>query len=114
VSYAPHNGWTLCHAWSSGPTFYLSSQVLGVDLGFPVPRDPARLVIAPTSDTLSWAAGVVPHPRGTVSVSWRREGQALHLTCAVPRGVRWTVRPGGALAGLRLWSNGADHGPHHP
>ena len=114
VSYAPHNGWTLCHAWSSGPTFYLSSQVLGVDLGFPVPRDPARLVIAPTSDTLSWAAGVVPHPRGTVSVSWRREGQALHLTCAVPRGVRWTVRPGGALAGLRLWINGADHGPHHP
>ena len=114
VSYAPHNGWTLCHAWSSAPTFYLSSQVLGVDLGFPVPADPATLVIAPTSDSLSWASGVVPHPRGPVSVSWRREGQALHLTCTVPKGVRWTVRPGGALASLHLWINGADHGPHHP
>jgi len=114
VSYAPHNGWTMCHAWSSAPTFYLSSQVLGVDLGFPAPADPARLVIRPTSDGLSWASGVVPHPRGPVSVAWRREGQALVITCAVPKGVRWTVQPGGALAGLRLWINGADHGPHHP
>ena len=97
---------SLCHAWSGAPTYYLSSQALGVPLGFPEPLDPEEIVIAPQSATLEWARGMVPHPAGPVYVEWRIENGRLMVTCDVPRGVRWRVRPRGRLAELELWVNG--------
>jgi hypothetical protein len=105
--YVPQPGVSQCHAWSSAPTFYLSSCTLGVDCGFPAPNpNPRELRIAPRSETLSWARGVVPHPAGPVSVSWRLEGDVLLVDCTVPRGVRWRVQPEGRLAKARLVVNG--------
>ena len=95
-----------CHAWSGGPTYYLSTCVLGVDLGFPVASDPRRLVIAPQSESVDWARGVVPHPAGLVRVDWRVEGERLVMECDVPKAVRATVQPRGRLAGKELWVNG--------
>jgi alpha-L-rhamnosidase len=97
---------SLCHAWSAAPTYYLTSQALGVPLGFPEPLDPKELVIAPQSATLEWARGLVPHPVGPVYVEWRVEGARLMVTCDVPQGVRWSVRPRGRLAEKELWVNG--------
>ena len=77
---------SLCHAWSSAPTWYLSSAVLGVQ--FPEPGNPDVVRIAPRSGTLEWARGVYPHPRGPIRVEWRREGVKLHLQCECPDGVR--------------------------
>jgi hypothetical protein len=106
--YEAQTGVSQCHAWSSAPTFYLSSCALGVDCGFPAPNpNPRDLLIAPRSETLSWARGVVPHPAGPVSVSWRLEGDVLLVDCAVPRGLRWRVRPQGRLAKARLVVNGS-------
>jgi hypothetical protein len=105
--YVPQPGVSQTHAWSSAPTFYLSSRALGVDCGFPAPvADPRQLVIAPESETLTWARGVVPHPAGPVSVSWRVEGDTLLVDASAPRSVRWRVRPRGRLARLRLVVNG--------
>lgn len=107
VRYVPQGGSSLCHAWSSGPTYYLATQALGVGCGFPEPQpDPRVVTIAPQSATLTWARGTVVHPRGPVEVSWRREGRVLLLDYRVPKGVRATVAPRGPFAGLDLVVNG--------
>jgi alpha-L-rhamnosidase len=95
-----------CHAWSGSPTFYLSTQMLGVDLGWPVSSDPSRVRIAPASETVEWARGVVAHPAGPVRVAWRIEGERLIVDCDVPDQVRWSVEPQGRLANKQLWVNG--------
>jgi len=102
---------TSSHAWSAAPTYYLSTQVLGVSLGYPEPVDAGDLVIAPQAETLDWARGSVPHPRGLVSVDWLIDGDLLRLTVGVPPGVRYRVAPRGRLARLRLEVNGELRAP---
>lgn len=97
---------TLSHAWSGGPTFWLTTKALGVDLGFPNRFNPDTLLVAPQSATLSWARGTVPHPRGLVSVEWRIWGNRLLVECEVPQGLALKVAPRGRLATYELWVNG--------
>lgn len=97
---------TSSHAWSAAPTYYLSTQVLGVNLGYPEAGDDAELLIAPSAESLSWARGTVPHPRGDIRVDWRIEADLLRLSLSVPDGVRYRVEPRGRLAALRLELNG--------
>ena len=58
---------SLCHGWSAAPTYFLSTQVLGVK---PAAPGYARIRIAPQVFNLQWASGIVPTPRGPVTVSW--------------------------------------------
>lgn len=97
---------TLSHAWSAAPTYYLTTQILGVDLGWPHPSDPDRLVIAPQSATVNWAEGTVPHPQGPIHIKWEVRGNHLWLECEVPEGIDWKVAPKGRLGKLQLWVNG--------
>jgi hypothetical protein len=98
---------TSSHAWSAAPTYYLSTEVLGVGLGYPEPQNLGdELVIAPRAETLSWARGVVPHPRGDIGVDWRIDGDLLRLSVDAPPTVRYRVAPRGRLARLRLVLNG--------
>ncbi len=96
---------TMSHAWSSSPTFYLSTQVLGVDLGFPGNLSPDTIYIRPQSETLSWAKGTVPHPKGLVSVNWKIHGRQLVLNYSVPEGIPVVVEPRGRLRMLNLIVN---------
>lgn len=61
---------SLCHGWSAAPAYFLSTQVLGVT---PAAPGYARIRIAPKPWNLRWARGVVPTPRGPVSVAWSRD-----------------------------------------
>jgi hypothetical protein len=97
---------TSSHAWSAAPTYYLSTQVLGVHLGYPDASAGTDLLIAPHADSLNWARGTVPHARGDIGVDWRIEGDLLRLSVSVPDGVRYRVEPRGRLASLRLELNG--------
>ena len=92
---------SLSHAWASAPTFYLSTQVLGVDLGFPNSRKTDEILIAPQSEGLSWACGTVPHPLGDVHVSWEVQDGVLLLEYSAPVGVEVNVSPRGRLGRLR-------------
>jgi hypothetical protein len=92
---------SLTHAWSTAPNFYLSTRALGVRLGFPEPGA-AGILIAPQSETLSWAEGVVPHPLGEVFVKWRVEEDRLVLEYRCPEGVEPKIAPVGRLARFRL------------
>jgi len=85
---------SLCHAWSSAATWYLSAAVLGVQ--FPEPGNPDVVHILPNPGNLKWARGVFPHPKGPIKVEWRREGNNLDLKYECPDGVRVTHGEGGA------------------
>jgi alpha-L-rhamnosidase len=97
---------TSSHAWSAAPTYYLSTQVLGVDLGYPNEGDARTIVIAPLAETLSWARGTVPHPRGSIGVDWRVEGDLLRMSVSAAPQVGYRVAPRGRLGKLRLELNG--------
>jgi len=93
---------TASHAWSGHPTFFLSTEVLGVKLGFNHKLNRDLIEIRPQSETLSWARGSVPHPAGMVHVDWRVEDERLVMKVTVPEGVEYIVRPRGRLAELTL------------
>jgi alpha-L-rhamnosidase len=101
-----HEG-TSSHAWSAAPTYYLSTEVLGVGLGYPEAATLDDIIIAPRAETLSWARGVVPHPRGAISVDWRLDGDLLRVSVSAPPGVRYRVAPRGRLGRAKLWLNGS-------
>lgn len=56
---------SLCHGWASGPTAWLSQNVLGVR-----PLEPGckRVRIAPQLGNLKWAEGAYPTPMGAIRV----------------------------------------------
>jgi alpha-L-rhamnosidase len=98
---------TLSHAWSGSPTYYLSTQVLGVPLMNDFFDDtPGRLIIAPQAETIHQASGTVPRPEGLVHVSWHISGDILFMDVEVPPGVLYSVEPRGRLARYRLVVNG--------
>jgi hypothetical protein len=76
---------SLCHAWSSAPTYYLSSQVLGIQ--FPEPGNPDVVRILPQTGTLQWARGIFPHPKGPIRIVWKREGSKFLVEYGVQQGV---------------------------
>ncbi|WP_299536031.1 trehalase family glycosidase [Ulvibacterium sp.] len=96
------NQGTSSHAWSGHPTYFLSTEVLGVNLGFQAPFDPNHIEIMPQSATLEWAEGTVAHPMGPVYVKWKVEGDLLRLGYKAPKGALVKVVPRGRLGKLKL------------
>ncbi|HYW95609.1 MAG TPA: alpha-L-rhamnosidase C-terminal domain-containing protein, partial [Bacteroidales bacterium] len=99
---------TLSHAWSGSPTYYLSTRVLGVHLGYPDFTDPDSVIIAPQTSTITWARGAVPHPKGVIRVDWQLRGDILFLDYKAPAGVKVDVKPAGMLAEKKLELNTRD------
>ena len=97
---------TRSHAWSGGPTYHLTRHVLGVPLGYPEAVQQDTLILTPQAETIAWARGKVPHPKGVVSVDWRIQGDQLFFECQVPEGLIWDVRPRGRLGEMKLRVNG--------
>ncbi len=95
------------HGWSGAPTWYMSTYILGVQLGFPEPTNLSVVTIAPQSDTIEWAKGVVPHPAGPVSVEWKVQGDILFLNYKATKDVKVIVKPKGRLANKILLVNTA-------
>ncbi len=97
---------SLSHGWSAAPTYYMSTQILGVQLGFPEPDKLTKVTICPQAESISWAKGVVPHPTGPVAVEWKIKGDNLILDYKVSQGTEVIVKPKGKLSKKQLWVNG--------
>jgi len=69
---------SLSHGWSCGPAPFLSERVLGVS--FP---EPGKVLIRPDLGDLAWVRGVVPTPRGLVTV----EADSKGFRCDLPPGL---------------------------
>jgi hypothetical protein len=61
---------SLCHGWASGPTAWLSQNVLGVK---PIEPGCKRVRIAPQLGKLKWAEGAYPTPLGPIRVRHERK-----------------------------------------
>ena len=77
-----------CHAWSAGPTYYLSRYALGIS--FPEAPNMDRVALDIQTGGLRWAEGTLPHPKGVIGIKWHAEGErkvidSLHL----PKGVEF-------------------------
>ena len=61
---------SFCHGWASGPTAWLSQQVLGV-----TPLEPGfkKMRVVPQLGYLKWAEGTYPTPLGVVKVRHERQ-----------------------------------------
>ena len=79
-----------CHAWSAYPTYMMSHYVLGISFD----ADCDNIRVSPQPGSLSWAAGVFPHPKGLVEVAWHTEdGQIIFDRLLAPKGVEINVCP---------------------
>ena len=81
---ATHWSRSLCHGWSAAPTYFLSTQVLGIQ---PAAPGYSRVRITPHTSGLDWAKGTVPTPQGDIFVSWARQGAILEVELAIPTNV---------------------------
>ena len=73
-----------CHGWSAAPTFFLSSEILGVR-----PTSPgfATCTVAPKLGRLKFLRGTVPTPHGPIAVSAERRGRRVYTSVTLPAGV---------------------------
>jgi len=60
---------SLAHAWSTGPTAWLSDEILGIR---PQSAGWRNIIIRPELADLEWARGSRPVPGGTIRVEYRR------------------------------------------
>ena len=77
---------SLCHAWSAGPTAWLSEHALGIR-----PLEPGCrvLLIHPQLGGLSWAQGTYPTPLGVVRVRHDKTSDGtVKSDFDIPKGIR--------------------------
>ena len=80
---------SMCHGWASGPTSWLSRNVLGVR-----PLEPGfrKVEIKPHLGDLEWAEGTVPTPYGIIKVRHEKlDDGTIHTQTHIPEGI--TVVP---------------------
>lgn len=80
---------SLCHGWASGPTAWLSENVLGIRVVEPGCK---MVQIMPSLGDLEWAEGDYPTPEGIIHV--RHEKQAdgsIQSKIDVPPGIKFSV-----------------------
>lgn len=77
---------SFCHGWASGPTAWMSTHVLGVEILEPGCR---RVRVTPHLGNLQWAEGTYPTPFGQISIRHERKADgSIRSTVKAPKGVR--------------------------
>ncbi len=77
---------SLCHGWASGPTSWLSRNVLGVK---PLTPGCAQVEVKPTLGNLVNAEGDVPTPQGPIHVkAWKDKRGKTQCLVEAPEGVK--------------------------
>ncbi|HVZ57824.1 MAG TPA: alpha-L-rhamnosidase C-terminal domain-containing protein [Chitinophagaceae bacterium] len=91
-----------CHAWGSSPNIEFYRTVLGIDSDAPGFR---RVRIEPHLGKLSQVAGSIPHPEGSISVSYRYQNSAWQVEIGLPPHTAGTFWWKGKPYPLRAGSN---------
>ena len=77
---------SLCHGWASGPTAWLSQNVLGIT---PIEAGFKRVAIKPQLGRLKWAEGSYPTPLGVIRVRHeKREDGSVKSRIDAPPGIQ--------------------------
>lgn len=85
------SGLSLCHAWSASPLYFLSKNVLGID--FVDPLNVNKINIKVKTNSLAYAVGAYPHPKGVIKVKWHKSenGNLVYDSIDVPQGVEYEI-----------------------
>ena len=86
-----------CHAWSASPVYELLATVCGIEPGS---AGFATVRIEPHLGHLAQASAKMPHPRGEVAVTLRREGGGVVAEVSLPEGVTGSFVWSGRSTGL--------------
>ncbi len=81
-----------CHAWGAHPLYHIFASLLGIR-----PAEPGfrSVIITPQLGSLTWLAGELPHPHGSLSVHVSLEGDQLRTTISLPEGITGVLHWGG-------------------
>ena len=79
---------SLAHGWSSGPTWWLMEELLGIK---PTASGFSQATIRPDLLGLNWARGAEPTPHGLLKVDLKKADSSLSATIDIPDGVDATV-----------------------
>jgi alpha-L-rhamnosidase len=82
-----------CHSWSGSPAIYATEFILGLRLT--TPGQPDHWILNPMNSPHRQAEGTLPHSRGLIRVSWKREAGRIVARASVPPGV--TLTPAGQV-----------------
>ncbi len=79
---------TLSHPWGAAPAHMIASGIFGV-----IPTSPAfeTFDVRVCPDGIGEASAAIPTIRGQIQVSFRHNGETLHLTVAIPANTTATV-----------------------
>lgn len=94
---------SLCHGWSSGPTAWLTEQILGIT---PEAAGFSKVSIRPDLAGLEWARGAEPTPHGPIKVDLRSGSAGLETTLDLPDGVDAEVSMPAAAGATSIEVNG--------
>ncbi|MGH9397362.1 MAG: alpha-L-rhamnosidase C-terminal domain-containing protein [Terriglobia bacterium] len=95
---------SLAHGWSSGPTAWLSEEILGIK---PTAAGFTQVSIRPELAGLKWAQGAEPTPRGLIKVDYRPNADGhFAATVDLPPGTDAAVSMPVAQAEVTLQVNG--------
>lgn len=92
-----------CHAWGSSPNIEFYRTVLGIDSASPHFR---TVRIEPHLGEIKRISGEMPHPAGTISVSYERVGdEGLEAVIELPKDIKGTVVWKGKVVDLQAGRN---------
>jgi hypothetical protein len=72
-----------CHAWGSSPNIELFRTVLGIETAAPGFK---KVKIEPHLGNLTHISGSIPHPAGTVSARYDKQGGSWKIAVNLPAG----------------------------
>lgn len=91
-----------CHAWGASPNIEFFRTVLGVDSDAP---GFSKVRIKPHLGSLTKVRGLVPHPEGTVAVSYHLQGDKWKININLPSGITGVFEWGGKSYELQSGTN---------
>ena len=107
---------SMAHGWGTGPTAYLSNQLVGVT---PTGGGFATFDVAPhPAAGVSWAQGLIPTPHGSIQAGWHQTDHTLAVAVVAPVGTHYRIvvpSTAGSLSvnGKVLWQGGHPTDPHN-
>jgi hypothetical protein len=92
-----------CHAWSASPNYDFLATICGIE---PAAYGFTKVRIEPHLGELQWANGVLPHPKGNLSVSLKRKGtNGINATVDLPKGITGNFIWNGKIVNLKEGNN---------
>jgi len=78
-----------CHAWSSGATYFLSTQILGIQ---PIEPGFRKVLIYPHPCDLKWAKGRFPTPYGQINIEWKLNNNIIEIDIVAPKECKCIIK----------------------